>query len=237
MISVASTKFEYIDNKNQRSIVLIPGWATDYRIFDKLRLKFNYIIPVSFSPWDFAESLADFLLKNNIRTISLFGFSLGGFVAAEFSSQYPELINSLILVSIRKKYKVDEIEDVRKNLKKNKKAYLYKFYKLSFYKREELLKFKDTLLKFYLDNLQLNYLLNTLDYLGGSVMRPDKFETVKDIKIIHGEEDYIAPIKEAIQLKNNLDSARLITFKETGHNPFFKEPTNLTNLTRLEQGG
>lgn len=223
MISAKSNRFEYVDRGFKDSIVLIPGWAADYRVFSDLNLSFNYIIPVSFSPWGFTDDLAEFLMKRNISKISLLGYSLGGFVASEFTYQYPSLVDELILVSIRRRYKAEELKEVRKNLKKNKSAYLYKVYSQGFYEKEELSRFKDMLLKTYLNQMDLDYLLSTLDYFVGSEIKPESLKGIKKIKIIHGEEDSIAPIREAIEIKNNLDNAQLIVLKKTGHNPFFRK--------------
>ena len=40
-----SVKFKYIDRQKPETAVLVPGWATDYRIFDTLDLDYNYLMP------------------------------------------------------------------------------------------------------------------------------------------------------------------------------------------------
>ena len=223
MILPRSTSFKLLDRGKKRTAVLIPGWATDHRIFNSLDIDFNYIIPISFSPWGFREDLAQFLLKERIKKCSLFGYSLGGFIAAEFASMYPALIDELILVSVRRRYRNEEIIDVRAKLKKNRRAYLYKFYASSFHGREEISSFKKVLLKLYLEEMDLDYLLSTVDYLGGTEIKPETLKSIDKIKIIHGEEDRIAPVREAIEIKNNLPGAQLVALQNTGHNPFFNE--------------
>src|SRR3989338_731284 len=85
-------KFIALERGKKAYIALIPGWAADYRIFSALDLEFNYLLPINFSPFNFTESLLDALKEHNIERVSLFGHSLGGFVAAEFAAEHPDLV-------------------------------------------------------------------------------------------------------------------------------------------------
>ena len=97
MRSVKS-KFKLIKRGFTNPLVLIPGWATDYRIFDSLDLNYDYILPVEFSPLDFEAALSSYLEKNSIHKISLFQSSCL-FVALIFS----EIILKRIFLSIEQK--------------------------------------------------------------------------------------------------------------------------------------
>ena len=222
------TKFKYVDRGCRDTIALIPGWASDYRIFTTLDLRFNYLIPVDFSPFTFEKDLLTALKENNIAKITLFGHSLGGFVASEFASKYTDFIDEIILVGVRKKYKAGGLEDIRRHLKKSKRGYLYKFYTQCFCNKDEMRWFKENLLKVYCEELDLDYLLKTLDYLEHTEIKPRLLKNIKKITIIHGERDRIAPIQEAIDVKNSLPHARFICIKDEGHIPFLRE-----DFTRL----
>lgn len=215
--------FKFIDRGKRDSVVLIPGWATDYRIFGSLDIKFNYLIPLDFSPFVFEKCLLDALKENNLDKISLFGYSLGGFLACEFASKHIELIDRLILVSIRKRYRKVMIEAIKNSLKKNKKGYLYKFYSRSFYGKEQFLHFKGILLKEYCKNFDLKFLIKSLDYLSSTELNPESLKKIKKITILHAEHDQIAPIEEAYQIKNALPHAEFITIKGAGHIPFLEK--------------
>lgn len=214
---------KYIDRGFRDSIALIPGWAADYRIFDSLDLKFNYLVPVDFSPFNFRESLLQAMKKNRIEKISLFGWSLGGFVAAEFALKHVDFIDELILVSIRKRYDAGKLLEIRKLLKKNKKGYLYKFYTQCFCDKKDMHWFKKRLLRNYCKKFGLNHLLRSLDYLEHTEIEPQALKDIKKIKIIHGECDSIAPVQEAIDIGNSLTQAKFIRIKNAGHIPFLKE--------------
>ena len=73
MISRKPNQFKYVERRKRESMALIPGWATDYRIFDSLDLDFNYLVPVGFSPDSFEEDLIEALKEHNIKNLSLFG--------------------------------------------------------------------------------------------------------------------------------------------------------------------
>jgi len=215
--------FNYIDRGAQTSIVLIPGWATDQRIFSSLALNFNYILPCGFYPAAFAQNLISELVRNKIKKINLFGWSMGGFLAAQFAAKFSNLVDKLILVGVRKKYKRKELLEIKGLLKKNKKAYLYKFYTQCFFQKSQMQWFRQNLLKDYCDKMDLNYLLDTLNYLETLEIKPEFLKSIKQIKIIHGQDDKIAPIDEARAIKNELAQAEFISIKNAGHMVFLSE--------------
>ncbi|MFH1678101.1 MAG: alpha/beta hydrolase [Candidatus Omnitrophota bacterium] len=223
MISTKSADFKFIDRGKQRSIVLIPGWATDYRIFNSLDIEFNYLIPLVFSPFTFYRSLLSALEENQLQKVSLFGWSLGGFLAFEFAAKQADFIDELILVGIRRKYSKAEIEKVKASLRKSKKACLYKFYSQCFYDKEQKLNFKKAYLKDYCRKLELDFLIEGLDYLVNAQLPIRELEKIKKLTIIHGEFDNIAPIQEAIDIKISLAHAKFVLIKDAGHLPFLRE--------------
>lgn len=222
MISRKSEVFKYINRGKESVTVLLPGWATEYRIFDALDLNTDYIVPLDFWPFGFEVALLEALERYGIKKISLLGCSMGGFVAAEFASKHRELTDALTLIGIRRRYKKDEMLDVRRNLKKNRKAYLYKFYNWCFHDAHSVARFKERLLDDYMEEFDLDCLLKTLDYLEGCELRPEALKDIDRIKIIHGEYDRIAPIAEALDVKNNLPQAEFVTVKGAGHIPLYK---------------
>ena len=204
-------------------IVLIPGWASDYRIFRTLDLSFNYLLPMNFSPSRFEKDFLRFLRKNNIKNISMFGWSLGGFVAADFSSRHKDRIDELILVAIRKKYRPEEIEFVRQYLIRDRQRYLNRFYMQCFSEKRYMDWFKKNLFKDYSRRFSLDYLLQTLEYLKYAEIKADMLKGIKRLKIIHGKLDRIAPLQEAIDIKDSLRYAKLLLIEDAGHAPFLQD--------------
>jgi len=208
------------------TMLLIPGWATDYRIFNTLDLNYNYLLPVEFSPYGFCEDLLMAMKGAGIKKISVFGWSMGGFVACDLVSKYRECVSELIFVGARREYEKASNEKIKRLLIKNRKAFLYKFYNDCISADSEAYKwFRTHLLKDYLERMKLDYLLDELDYLSEHRIEPGRLEGVK-VTFIHGEKDGIAPIDEAMALKETLPQARFIPIEGAGHVPFFAQEFN-----------
>ena len=159
----------------------------------------------------------------------MFGFSLGGFLAAEFAAAYPDKITELILAGIRRGYEPKILENIKLEIQKNKRSWLYKFYLNCFSKVDSqgLLWFRKNLLKEYTDNLNLDELTSGLVYLASHELRAESLIKIDKIRIFHGSEDIIAPIEEASKIKSDLPQAKFISLAGTGHllflDPIFRE--------------
>lgn len=227
MISTQS-KFKLVKRGFQKILLLIPGWAMDYRIFEAIDLNYNYLLPVEFNPFDFENSLKDFLDRELIEKISILGFSLGAFLAAGFAAKNSNKLDALILLNIRRRYNLKVLQDIELKLQRNQRAFLYKFYQDCFSSadKEGLTWFKKRLLKHYLDEMKFETLIRGLDYLSCVYLRPESLSRIGKIRIFHGEQDKIAPFKEAKVIKTYLPQAEFISIKHSGHlffiNPDFK---------------
>jgi len=221
------SEFKLFDRGFKKTILFIPGWAADYRIFDSVDLDANYLMPIILSPFDFEKSFLEAMTRYSIDRISVIGWSMGGFIGADLLTKYKDMITDVTFISVRKEYTRAEIEATRSNLKKNKRAFLYRFYNDCFSdgEREELSAFKTGLMKNYLNEMSMDKLMEGLKYLSTSRIRPQSL-TGMNVKFIHGEEDKIAPIKEILELKDELPDMRLIAIKGSGHIPFLKKNFN-----------
>jgi len=217
--------FKFIDKNQKDNLILIPGWAFDYRIFQNMDLPFNYYLYLDTSITDFENDLKNLLDKNNLTKISILGFSRGAFAACDFASKNAELIDQLILIGIRKKYPGKDLEKIKNLITKNKKAFLYSFYAQCFCQHENDLRhsFKNSLLKDYLQNFSTESLLQGLKYLSNAQIEPASISKINNIKIIHGRLDYIAPINQALNIANSLTNAKLSIFESAGHLPFLQK--------------
>jgi pimeloyl-ACP methyl ester carboxylesterase len=231
MISAGSPDFEYIDRGRKETIALVPGWASDRMIFESIDMDFNYLVPLNFSPFHFTEDLSRAVKAAGIGKISLFGWSMGGFAAAEFAAKHKDLVGELILVSVRKQYSAEELAGIKASLEASRKGYLYKFYKSSMPDKDEFGRFKRRFLKYYCRTLTLDYLLGTLDYFKSAVISPEPLRDIKKVTIMHGEEDRIAPMEEAREIKDNLPHAAFCPIENAGHMPFLRENFNACLLS------
>ncbi len=217
--------FKFVDRKEKGHLVLIAGWAFDYRIFGTLDLPYNYFFFAGTSIANFEDELKKLLAENNIDKVSIFGWSQGAFAACDFAAGNPDTIEEIILAGVRKKYEKEGLADVRDALIKNTKPYLYKFYSRCFSENEKdaYRWFKNTFLKDYLEKMSSDQLIEGLERLEQTKIRPDSLKKLKHIKIVHGCDDSIAPIDDAVDIANRLPQSRFIAFEKTGHLPFLRK--------------
>lgn len=221
MISMKS-EFKFWNRGFKNTLVLIPGWATDFRIFNSLDLSYNYLLTTKLYHFNFNYALLEKLDRENLDKVSIFGFSLGGFLASDFASKFPDRITELILVSIRKTYNSKELKDIQSQLNKNKRAYLYKFYINCFSRadQEGINWFKEHLLKQYINEMDTKELIWGLDYLASHSIQPHSLGKIQKIKIFHSSDDIIAALDESLQIKSELPQVQFIYLENLGHLPF-----------------
>ena len=212
------SEFKFVDRSYKETLLLIPGWALDCRIFNFVDLKYNYLVSTFIWPTDFMQEANSAIEELGLKRVSILGHSMGGFLAKDFALKYPEKIGELILVGIRRKYSEEEIRPVRENLRKNRAAFIYKMYDQSFSEAEKdlLSWFKSNLLKIYIQEMDDPMLDAGLDYLSKAEIRPEGLENIKT-RFIHGENDAIAPIDEAAAIALRLPAARFDRVKDGGH--------------------
>jgi pimeloyl-ACP methyl ester carboxylesterase len=213
--------FEYINNQHKINLVLIPGWATDSKIFNNLHLPYNLLILNQANPVHFNQTLLTILKDNHIKNTSIAGFSMGGFLAIDFAKENPTFVDNLFLLGIRNKYDAKNIDFIKKLLIRNKAAYLLKFYQSCFNDKQSFLEFKKALFNEYINNFSLDFLLETLDYLSSTNASAIKLKNTNTI-FIHGKDDKVAPLNEVTNISQSLPTSKLITL-ETGHMPFFQK--------------
>lgn len=218
MLSLKS-EFEFRNRGFKDTLVLVPGWATDWRIFDGLELDYNYLLPTKLDTANFNQQLLSRMEQLKISKVSILGFSLGGFLAAEFASIYPDKIARLILASVRKRYDPQLLENIRNQIRLDRQPGLYKFYLNCFSRADTRGRewFRQNLLKDYLDKLGSAELLRGLDYLANQALGLEFLKRIKDIRIFHGRDDRIAPVKEVLEIKADLPQAKFTLLADRGH--------------------
>lgn len=217
-------RFKFVDRGFKKGMLLIPGWATDWRIFERLNIPFNYLLSENTLPENFEEIINDLPNKMKKSRISVLGWSMGGFIAADLISRYPEIFDEVILVSIRRRYDENGIDHIKNYLKRNTKAYLCRFYDSLFSKTEKEHKrwFKESLLKEYLGDPDSLHLFNGLNYLVNRELKANSLDG-SNIIFVHGENDKIASLEEARFVAAEAPSAKFISIKGACHFPILRE--------------
>jgi pimeloyl-ACP methyl ester carboxylesterase len=218
-MTFSTATFNRIDRGYPRDLVLIPGWATDVRIFEPLALPYNYILPNRVSPDTFVDDLQNFLTDNSLREVSLLGWSMGGFLAADFAKRFPSQVAELFLVSVRSEFDKQALADIKTLLEKDRRVYLYSFYMqcLRHCPTDQVARFKRTLLKSYLETMTPSDLMSGLDYLAQARIDTLALSSIPTLRFFHGQLDEITPIAEAHTLADSLPGATFHNFPDRGH--------------------
>ncbi|MHB9037695.1 MAG: alpha/beta fold hydrolase [Armatimonadota bacterium] len=201
--------------------VFFPGWATDHRLFDNLDLPTNRLIPLEpFSPL-VCDELAAFIRANGLAPVNIIGWSLGGFIAADFAGRFPELVGRLILCGVRFRYPAEQIEATRRGVLDDRERCLRSFYRQCFLpvQKEDYQRFRDELMPCYLKEMSVERLIASLERLAGVEMNADSLSN-HPICLIHGDRDVVAPVDEAIAIAQNAANVQLHVLPNAGHAAF-----------------
>lgn len=210
--------FEYMDRGHARTLVLVPGWGFDVRIFKSLDLNFNYLLVHRIDTERFNADLIRELGHTGIKKVSLFGWSMGGFLSLNFLKEYKGVVREVFLISMRKKFPREQIDSQRAMLIEDQRLYLTRFYRNCFMGHKHAFEwFKEHLLSSYMEIFDLASLLKGLDYLA-----EQELDTVLlneyPVWLIHGKRDRIAPCSEIREFA----LPRLLFFEKGGHLPFLE---------------
>ena len=200
-------------------IVLLPGWATDARVFADLPLRGDTICRHGLISGPI-DSLAAKLEEWQCPPIYLLGWSLGGFAAIAFARAHPQWVAEVVLVGVRRHYPHAQIDALTRALHEDKARALADFYRQCFLpaQRAEYRRFHATLQPEYQAEFPLEELVSGLEYLAGQELTPARWPGCP-VKLIHGEHDLIAPLAEVCRLAEET-GAPLHILPEVGHSAF-----------------
>jgi pimeloyl-ACP methyl ester carboxylesterase len=201
------------------SMVLLPGWATDGRIFEGVLPGVTAVTTGQLWPEGFTARLAAFLGRAARGPVTVVGWSLGGFLAAEFAREYPDRVRRVVLVGIRRWYPAADLSAVRASLLRDREACLSTFYAQCFLPaqttaREGLVprqagmprilsprppayrRFRAGLQAVYLREMDGRALREGLSYLASARLSRETLPACP-VAIVHGGKDVVAPFAEA----------------------------------------
>jgi pimeloyl-[acyl-carrier protein] methyl ester esterase len=209
-----------IDNGADRQALILPGWATDWRVFRGLSPSLNLVSPCTFLPETYLPAVRDFLQQTSDRHLIVAGWSLGSFAALQLARELPDAVGGLILIGARRSYPAEDIQTVRGRLERNKAGCLRRFYRECFLpsQKEDFKRFRSGLMETYLEQMLPEDLEAGLDYLA------DREITVADAPpcktlFVHGGNDAVAPLSEARWLVDRMERAQMLVVG-TGHAAF-----------------
>ena len=198
--------------------LFLPGWGFDGRIIRLLEPMPHWIYPETpLDPETFMQELLRFLAAKNIRNLRIAGWSMGAMLGLEFAARHRDLLDSLLLVSLRDHWPEHEIKEIRAELSLNPEAFLKGFYRKCFLgDKKAYRKFCASLEPLYLAAVKTNIgrLQRGLDFLA-TFKIPSPVPDLP-IRVVHGRQDIIAPVHEMPRLAG----AEIKVIDNAGHSVF-----------------
>ena len=244
MIS-STEEFFVVGGGGVPSVVLLPGWATDGRIFEGVLPGVAVVTTGPLRPEGFSRRLAAFLDRTARGPVTVVGWSLGGFLAAEFAREYPDRVRRVVLVGIRRGYPAADLSAVRASLLRDREACLSTFYAQCFLPAQTTAKegqvprqagmppvlsprppayrrFRGGLQAAYLREMDGVRLREGLSYLVGARLSGETLPACP-VAIVHGGKDVVAPFAEAERLARESGNATFHPLPGAAHAAFLAD--------------
>lgn len=216
-----SCNLHHLSSDGAPAMTCLPGWATDWRIFQDLSGDYDICSPDNFLPPAYHDTIIRHLRSHTTSPVDLCGWSLGAYAALEIARTIPEKVRRLILVGVRPHYSRKEIQAIRMAVRRDRRRCLKRFYRECFLpaQKADYKHFRKKRLESYLDDMSRETLLAGLDYLEQQSLPPDELPEC-DIMIVHGKDDVVAPVEPTRQLADRMTGVSLHILSSTGHAAF-----------------
>ena len=217
-------EFSVVGGGGDPSVVLLPGWGTDGRIFDGALPGVTAVTTGPLRPEGFSRRLAAFLDRTARGPVTVVGWSLGGFLAAEFARENPDRVRRVVLVGIRRAYPEGDVAGVLRSLSADPGSCLSGFYAQCFYPSQmpAYRRFRAGLQAVYLREMDDDALREGLSYLAGARLSGQTLPACP-VAIVHGEKDVVAPFAEAEGVAREGGSATFHPLAGAAHAAFLAD--------------
>ena len=175
-----------------------------------------------FSMEGFADAVAEYLDKNNIQTVSIFGYSMGGYIAMIFAQNYPGRVEKIITLAT--KFYWDEIVATRETAMLQAETIELKIpaFARELEKRHAPLDWKE----------QLAHTRDLLTRLGkkNDLTSGNYKKITIPCLLMLGDRDKMVTLSETVDVYTALPNASLAVLPKTPH-PIEKIPISLLKFT------
>ncbi len=224
---------QWISRGDGRPLVLVTGWAMDYRIFLDIPTDRPVMIIDTYDPFLFPEFLAQLFQKEGILEADLMGFSMGGYAVLQFVRHYPQYDHQMILIGLRPRYPVSELRFFLKKLELGKIVPLLQGFYQSAVAESDYQSFANRVLPDYLTTFSGDDLTRGIRYLADFGHLDDiQSLPLSCLTFVHGRHDKIAPFSE-LELYFQMSglSPLLVCLEDAGH--CLSDAIYVSNILRL----
>jgi Predicted hydrolases or acyltransferases (alpha/beta hydrolase superfamily) len=227
-----------------QNLVLIHGWASDKRIWQKTEnclAQKNRVdtldLPSMQHRYSYRDAVLELIEEKGLDQVILAGWSMGALVALQAALELPQIIQGLILISGTGKFVSDTqypggipaipIIRMKKRLNKNAEQTFKDFYKLMFSDREQMEGLAEKVITSHLEHgrtWDISDAQAGLDFLLEVDLRSELEGITCPTLLLHGKQDEICPLAGAVFIQQQMPCARLISYPGVGHIPFLTNP-------------
>ncbi len=199
---------------------MLPGWSFMPDIFARVDLHSNLIFPQSPLVSSINHDICRIMGRLQIQKIHIVGWSLGAISASLFASAYPELTESLCLISVMRPFETGEAEEVLKGIREDKKRALLHFHRLCFTGQQKDYRwFRESgLQEAAIGKWDISLLEQGLFFITENPFDPSAIEGIPAV-YFHGKRDIVSPLETAPP--RSLENFNVI--RAAGHLPFLSE--------------
>lgn len=164
----------------------------------------------------YTHELKNFIEKNNLNDVYIFGHSMGGYVALCYASEYPERLHSVMTLGT--KFNWTEEQALKESKMLNPEVIAEKVPQYAaLLESQHGEKWKQL----------LHSIADLMISLGKNPPLKDKLSTINiPVQIMVGDQDNMVTLEESMQVHRSLPNARLAVLPDTKH-PMDKVRTNL----------
>lgn len=178
--------------------LFLPGWGFDGRVLGLLRPAPDWIFPTTpLDPATIEDDLLQLLTAEKAGKVRLVGWSMGAMLGLDFAAKHPELISSLLLVSLRRCWPREEVQEIREEFSRDPETFMKAFYRKCFLGNREAYKnFCSNLEPLYLAALKKNSGLLGRGLAFLNTFQPPAPPPSMPTRLVHGRRDIVAPAEE-----------------------------------------
>lgn len=232
---VYGQSIRYIEAGQGRAVILLHGlgavkemWmanfaalALGHHVYALDQLGFGHsdkpLLEYKIATW--VDFLYGFMQSENIRTATLVGNSLGGWIALEFTAQHPEMVEKLVLVDAAGLAwgRGGPVVDLNPSSMAGWRTLLESL----FYDKKMVS--DQVVLRVFTDHLRNNdgYTIErTLAGFAQAQFEDDKLKSIHaPTLVVWGREDELLPVARGEKFRDGIPGAKLVVLEQCGHLP------------------
>jgi pimeloyl-ACP methyl ester carboxylesterase len=223
------------DRKNMQAILLLHGaiGASDQLLQQEEELKVSFSVyrlnfsghggsPFSANPFSielFAADVIEFLDKEGIQTINIFGYSMGGYVAMYLAKYHPERVNKIITLATKFKWDETIAATETKMLNAEKIEAKLPGFAAALQKRHAPNNWKAVLEKTAAMLVEMG---------NDNPLKIEDYPSIQhQVLLMLGDRDKMVTLDETVEVYKNLPNAQLAILPDTAHSIEMVDQTRL----------